>query len=83
VTCVNSEFRDSLLDLGCFAGSMVGPSDDTELHPLLLKIGSLRWLDTMVWSEPLVWLFSPAWDVVILTLDVGFICPFVVIDPAD
>jgi hypothetical protein len=31
----------------------------------------------------LVWLFSPAWDAVTLTLDVGFICPFVVIDPTD
>jgi hypothetical protein len=40
-------------------------------------------LDTIVCSEPLVWLFSPAWDAVTLTLDVGFICPFVVIDPAD
>jgi hypothetical protein len=40
-------------------------------------------LDTIVCSEPLVWLFSPAWNAVILTLDVGFICPFVVIDPTD
>ena len=40
-------------------------------------------LDTIVRSEPLVWLFSPVWDAVILTLDVGFICPFVVIDPTD
>jgi hypothetical protein len=29
----------------------------------------------------LVWLFSPAWDAVQLTLEFGFICPFVVIDP--
>ena len=34
---------------------------------------------TMVW----VWLFIPAWDAFILTLDVGFIRPFVVIDPTD
>ncbi len=40
-------------------------------------------LDTIVCSEPLVWLFSPAWYAVVLTLDVGFICPFVVIDPTD
>ena len=50
---------------------------------LLLKIRSVRMLDKIVRSEPLVWLFSPAWDAVILTLDVGFICPFVVIDPTD
>ena len=29
------------------------------------------------------WLFSPAWDTVKLTLKVGFICPFVVIDPTN
>jgi hypothetical protein len=40
-------------------------------------------LDTVVYSGPLVWLFSPAWDAVTLTLDVGFICLFVVIDPTD
>jgi hypothetical protein len=42
-------------------------------------------LDTivLVCLEPLVWLFVPAWDAVILTLDVGFICPVVGIDPAD
>ena len=27
----------------------------------------------------LLWLFSPAWDAIELTLKVGFICPFVVI----
>ena len=38
------------------------------------------------WWVPTVlffWLFSPAWDAVQLTLQVGFICPFVVIDPTD
>ncbi len=61
-----------------------GGSDDTALFPLLLlKIRSIRILDTIVCSESLVWLFSPAWDVVILTLDVVFVCPFVVIDPTD
>jgi hypothetical protein len=34
-------------------------------------------------AEPLVCLFSPAWDAIILTQDIGFICPFVVIDPTD
>ncbi len=61
-----------------------GGSDDTALLPLLLlKFRSVRILETIVCSGPLVWLFSPAWDAVILTLDVGFICPFVVIDPTD
>ncbi len=61
-----------------------GGSDDNALLPLLLlKIRSVRMLDTTVCSGPLVWLFSLAWDAVILTLDVGFICPFVVIDPTD
>ena len=73
-----------MLELGCFAGSMVGSMDDTAFLPLLLlKIRSVRMLDTIVCSESLVWLFSPAWDAVTLTLDVGFICPFVVIDPTD
>ena len=31
----------------------------------------------------MLWLFSPAWDAVELTLQVGFICSFVAIDPAD
>jgi hypothetical protein len=59
--------------------------DETALLPLLLlKIRSvIRMLDTKVCSGALVWLLSPAWDAVILTLDVGFICPFVVIDPTD
>jgi hypothetical protein len=42
-------------------------SDDTALLLLLksLNIRSVRMLDTIVCSEPLVWLFSPAWDAVI------------------
>jgi hypothetical protein len=40
-------------------------------------------LDTIVCSDALFWPFSPAWDAVALNLDVGFICPFVVIDPTD
>ena len=35
----------------------------------------------MFWD--IVWLFSPACDAVQLTRKVGFICPFVVIDPTD
>ena len=38
-------------------------------------------LDTFVCLGALIWLFSPAWDAVKLTLKVGFICPFVVNDP--
>ncbi len=58
--------------------------DDAVLLPLLLlKVRSVRMLDMIVCSEPLVWLFSPAWDAGILTLDAGLICPFVVIEPAD
>ena len=61
-----------------------GGSDDTALLPLLLfKIRSVRRLDKIACSEPLVWLFSPAWDAVTLNLDAGFIRPFVVIDPTD
>jgi hypothetical protein len=61
-----------------------GGSDDAALLLLLLlKIRSVRMLDTIVCSGPLVWLFSLALDAVILTMDVEFICPFMVIDPTD
>jgi hypothetical protein len=63
-----------------------GGSDDTALRPLrLLKIRSVRILDTIVCSGPLVWLLSlsPAWDAFKLTQESGFICPFVVVDPTD
>ena len=59
-------------------------SDDTALLQLfLLKIRSVRMLGTIVCSEPSFWLFSPAWDAVKLTLEVGFTFPFVVIDSKD
>jgi hypothetical protein len=46
-----------------------GGSDDTALLPLvLLKIRSIRMLHTVVCSKQLVWLFSPAWDAVILSI---------------
>ena len=38
-------------------------------------------LDTFACSGALIWLFSPAWDAVELTLKAGFICLFVVDDP--
>ena len=57
-----------------------GVFDNTTLFLLLLlKIIYVKMLDTIVCSGPLVWLFSPA----AVTLDVGFICPFVVIDSTD
>ena len=37
-------------------------------------------LDAIVCSRTLLLLFSPAWDAVELAMQVGFICPFVVID---
>jgi hypothetical protein len=56
---------------------MVGSDDNVLLSLFILKIRSVNMLDTMVW------LFSPAWDAIKLTLEFGFICPFVVIDPTD
>ncbi len=47
---------------------------------LRLNIGMLI---TILYSGPLVWLFSPALNAFKLTLEFGFICPFVVIDPTD
>ena len=59
------------------------PNSAVLLLRFLLKIRSVRILDTIVCSGTLLWLFSPAWDAVKLTLKVGFVCPFVVIDPKD
>jgi hypothetical protein len=56
----------------------------------LVSVSVLKRPETIVLKRPettnvatLVWLFSPAWDAVELTLEVVFICPFVVIDPTD
>ena len=46
----------------------------------LLKIRSVRILDTIACLGTFLWLFSLAWDAVKLTLKVGFTCPFMVID---
>ena len=62
---------------------MVGPDSVVHLLTFLLKIRSVRILDTIVCSGTLRSLFSPAWDAVELTLQVGFIGPFVVIDATD
>ena len=61
----------------------MGPGSVVLLLRFLLRIRSVRILDTIVRSGTLLWLFSPAWDAVELTLQVGFVCPFVVIDPTD
>ncbi len=72
-----------MFDLDCFAGLMVGSDHAALLSFLLLRIGSVRIPDTIVCLGASVWLFSPAWDAVELTLEVGGIYPFVVIDPTD
>ena len=64
-------------------GPLVGPDSAVLLLRFLLKIRSVRILDTIICSEAFLWLFSPTWDSVKLTLKVGFICPFMVIDPTD
>ena len=69
-----------MLEFGCFADSMVGPYSAVRLLRFLLKIRSVRILDMIVCSQTLLWLFYPALDAVKLTLQVGSICPFVVID---
>ncbi len=48
-----------------------GGSDDVALLPLFL-IRSVRMLETIACSGTLVWLFSPAWDAVKLTLESWF-----------
>ena len=75
------EFWNSLLEVGCFADSMVGPDDAVLLPWFLLKVRYVRKLDMFMCLGALIWLYSPAWDAVQLTLKVGFICPFVVDDP--
>ena len=72
---------DALLQFSCFAESMVGSNNTVLLLRFLLKVRSVRKLDIIVCSGPLLWLFSLAWDAVKLILQVGFIYPFVVIDP--
>ena len=53
------------------------------LPQLLLMIRFLRILDTILCLETLLWLFSPAWDAVKLTLKVGSVCSLVAIDPTN
>ena len=53
------------------------------LLQFILKIRSVGILDTIVCWGTLLWLFSQACDAIKLTMKVGFICPFVVIDPTD
>ena len=60
---------------------MVGPCSSVLLLRFFLKIRSARILYTIVCPGTLLWLFSLAWDTIKPTLQVGFICPFVVLDP--
>ena len=53
-----------------------GPDSTVPLLRCLMKIRSVRILDTIVCSGTFLWLFSLTWDAVKLTLKVGFICPF-------
>ena len=72
----------SILNLeACFSNSAA--SLIPRLPRFLLKIRPVRILDTTVCSGTLLWPFSPAWDAVELTLQAGFIRPFVVIDLTD
>jgi hypothetical protein len=83
ITTIMSILNFNTRELGCFAGSTMD-SDIISLRPLfLLRIRSVRLLDATACSEPLVWLFSSAWDAAELTLEVDLICPFVAIDPTD
>ena len=59
---VSIMFGNALLEFGCFADSMVGPDSAVLLLRFLLKIRSVRKLDTIVCSGTFLWLFSPAWD---------------------
>ena len=61
----------------------VGSNCAVLLLRFLLKIRFIRILDTIVCSETLLWLFSRVWDAIKITFQVGFMCPFVVIDPTD
>ena len=45
-----------------------GSDNTANLSWFLVKVGSVRILDTIVCSGSLVWLFSPAWDAFKLTL---------------
>ena len=80
--CAVFEFGKALLNFSCCADSIMGPHSAIFLR-FLLNIRSVRILDTIVHSRTLLWLFSQAWDAVELTLQVGFIYPFVVLDPTN
>ena len=66
--CVDFEFWNALLDLSFLRLFNDGSDNTALLSWFLLKIRSVRILDTTVCSGSLVWLFSPAWDAVKLTL---------------
>ena len=64
--------------IGCFAGSMwVRWYCSSSVASLKIRtIISVRMLDIIVCSGPLVWLFSPAWDTIKLALKFWFHLPF-------
>ena len=72
---IDFEFPNVLLKLGCFADLMVDPNCAVLLQWLLLKIMSVRILET-AYVGAFLWLFSPALDAFELTLKVGFIYSF-------
>ena len=80
VSILNSETRCSSL-----AASQIQWWVPTVLFSfgILLKIRSVRILDTIICLGTLLWLFSQARDAVQIILRVGFICPFVVINPTN
>ena len=58
---------------------LLGPDSAVLLQWFLLKIRFVRTLDTIVFWGALLWLFFSALQVVELTLQASFVCPFVVI----
>jgi hypothetical protein len=84
--CVDLEFRSSLLEVGCFAqfaGSIVGPTILLFSQCFFWKVRPVRILDTILvrghWFGCSLWRGTP----LKLTLEFGFVCPFVVIDPTN
>ncbi len=65
--CVNLEFSKRVARTRLLRW-FDGGSDDAALLPLLLlRIRSVRMLDTIVYSEPLVWLFSLSLSLAVLS----------------
>jgi hypothetical protein len=69
----------------CRLGWFRDGSDDGAILLLqhLLRVGYVEKALNDRCAATLVWRLSLAWDAIELTLEVGFICLFVVIDPTD